>query len=103
MNDNSCKKNNFKADKIILIGGGGHARSVADVIGIEHIAGYVSPQPAEAMKPYHGWVTTTHSSLKLMPQTPFHRYTSHLLADAVATCIPDAHYYHATPDLGTRQ
>ena len=37
MNDNSCKKNNFKADKIILIGGGGHARSVADVIGIEHI------------------------------------------------------------------
>ena len=25
MNDNSCKKNNFKADKIILIGGGGHA------------------------------------------------------------------------------
>lgn len=36
---------------IVLIGGGGHARSLVDVLGLEHIAGYVSPQPAEAMNP----------------------------------------------------
>ena len=36
---------------IVLIGGGGHARSVADVLGCERIAGYVSPQPAESMSP----------------------------------------------------
>lgn len=36
---------------IVLIGGGGHARSVADVLGSERIAGYVSPQPSAAMSP----------------------------------------------------
>lgn len=36
---------------IVLIGAGGHARSIVDVLGSKSIAGYVSPHPAEAMNP----------------------------------------------------
>lgn len=74
MNENDSKTDCATAgSKIVLIGGGGHARSVADVLGAGHIAGYVSPEASSALAPLEwlgdevSFIAKAHSAGTLPP------------------------------------